>query len=68
MGDGHLVGFSPVSGTFKLFLQDDGTFFQEDSHRRFVQVRNDDGSFAGIAEERSGDPSPPPATSEDLGD
>ncbi len=68
MGDGHLVGFSPVSGTFKLFLQDDGTFFQEDSHRRFVQVRNDDGTFAGIAEERSGDPSPPPATSEDLGD
>ena len=50
LGDGHLVGHSPVSGTFKLFLQDDGTFFQEDSYQRFDVVRNEDGSFAGIVE------------------
>ncbi len=59
LGEGYLVGFSPVSGTFKLFLQDDGTFFEEDSHQRFVQVRNENGSFAGIADERSGGPFPP---------
>ena len=48
-GPGHLVGFSPVSGTFKLYLQEDGTLYEEDSHQRYVTVRNDDGSFAGIA-------------------
>jgi hypothetical protein len=52
LGAGHLVGFSPVSGTFKLYLQDDGSFYEEDSHQRYLQVRNDDGSFAGIVEER----------------
>lgn len=48
-GPGHLVAFSPVSGTFKLYLQEDGTLYEEDSHRRYGPVRNDDGSFAGIA-------------------
>ncbi|MCK5649870.1 MAG: serine hydrolase [Gemmatimonadetes bacterium] len=53
LGDGHLVGFSPVSGTFKLYLQEDGTFYEEDSHRGYVAVRYDDGSFAGIADTRT---------------
>jgi tetratricopeptide (TPR) repeat protein len=48
-GDGHLVGYAPVRGTFNYYLQEDGTLHQEDSHQRFVPVRDDDGSFAGIA-------------------
>ena len=50
--DGHLVGYFPTAGTFELFLQPDGTFHQEDSHRTFVPVRNDDGSLAGIVDQR----------------
>jgi CubicO group peptidase (beta-lactamase class C family) len=48
-GDGHLVGYAPVRGTFNYYLQEDGTLHQEDSHQRFVPVRDDAGSFAGIA-------------------
>ncbi len=52
VADGHLVGYFPTSGTFNLYLQPDGTFHQEDSHRIFVPVRNDDGSLAGIVDQR----------------
>jgi CubicO group peptidase (beta-lactamase class C family) len=52
-GDGHLVGYSPVSGTFKLCLQDDGTLHEEDSYERYVPVHDDAGSFAGISDGRS---------------
>ncbi len=52
-GEGHLVGFSPVAGTFKLYLQQDGSLHEEDSHRRYVSVRDAAGSFAGIADARS---------------
>ncbi len=52
-GEGHLVGFVPVAGTFKLYLQDDGSLHEEDSHRRYVSVRDAAGSFAGIADARS---------------
>jgi tetratricopeptide (TPR) repeat protein len=48
-GDGHLVGYAPVRGTFRYYLQADGTLHQEDSHERFVPVRDDAGSFAGVA-------------------
>ncbi len=50
--DGHLMGYFPTSGTFQLFLQPDGTFHEEDSYRTFVPVRNDDGSLAGIVDQR----------------
>jgi CubicO group peptidase (beta-lactamase class C family) len=50
---GHLVGFAPVAGTFKLYLQQDGSLHEEDSHRRYVSVRDAAGSFAGIADARS---------------
>ncbi len=53
VGDGHLVGYSPLSGTFKLYLQQDGTLHEEDSHERYVLVDDDDGSFAGISDTRS---------------
>jgi tetratricopeptide (TPR) repeat protein len=49
-GPGHLVGYSPVSGTFKVYLQEDGTLHEEDSHDRYIPVREADGSFAGIAD------------------
>jgi CubicO group peptidase (beta-lactamase class C family) len=52
-GEGHVVSFIPIAGTFKLYLQDDGSLHQEDSHRRYVPVRDSAGSFAGIADVRS---------------
>jgi CubicO group peptidase (beta-lactamase class C family) len=52
-GDGHLVGYAPVSGTFKLYLQPDGSLYEEDSHDSYVPVRDDAGSLAGIADVRS---------------
>jgi CubicO group peptidase (beta-lactamase class C family) len=33
-GDGHLVGYSPVSGTFKLYLQDDRTLHEDPRTKR----------------------------------
>jgi CubicO group peptidase (beta-lactamase class C family) len=52
-GTGHLVGYIPFAGTFKLYLQEDGSLHEEDSHRRYVPVRDTAGSFAGIADARS---------------
>jgi hypothetical protein len=54
LGDGHLVVHHPSSGTFKLYLQPDGTFHMEDSYQRFVPVRNADGSLAGLVERGMG--------------
>jgi hypothetical protein len=51
LGDGHLVVYHPTQGTFRLYLQPDGSFHQEDAHGRFVPVRNEDGSLAGLAEQ-----------------
>ena len=52
-GDGHLVSFAPVAGTFSLYLQEDGSLYEEDSHERYVPVRDSAGAFAGIADVRS---------------
>ncbi len=49
-GDGHLVSYLPFAGTYRLYLQPDGSLHQEDSHRRYVVVRNTSGAFAGIAD------------------
>jgi CubicO group peptidase (beta-lactamase class C family) len=49
-GDGHLVTFVPFAGTFKLYLQEDGSFHEEDSRQRYVPLRNRDGEFTGIAD------------------
>jgi len=51
-GEGYLVGFSPLAGTFKLYLQEDGTFHEEDSHRTYLPVRDAAGAFVGIADAR----------------
>ena len=52
-GEGHLVAFAPVAGTFRLYLQEDGSLHEEDSHERYMPVTDADGSFAGIADVRS---------------
>jgi len=49
-GDGHLVLDVPVRGTFKLYLQDDGTLHSEDSYERYVPVRDEAGALAGVAD------------------
>ncbi len=49
-GQGHLVCYSPTMGTFRLYLQNDGTLHEEDSHRRYFPVRDDTDSLAGIAD------------------
>ena len=51
LGDGHLVAYHPTEGTFRLYLQPDGIFHQEDALQTFVPVRNDDGSLAGLVQE-----------------
>ncbi len=50
LGDGHLVVHHPLQGTFKLYLQPDGSFHMEDALERWVPVRNADGSVAGLVE------------------
>jgi hypothetical protein len=65
-GEGYLNGFSPIAGTFKLYLQDDGTLHEEDSHRSWVPVRDESGAFVGLADARYGDSSPVPAALEDT--
>jgi CubicO group peptidase (beta-lactamase class C family) len=52
-GDGHLVKTSPVSGTFELYLQSDGSLVEEDSYRRFFPIRDSGGRVAGIADRES---------------
>jgi hypothetical protein len=49
-GDGYLVSHSPFAGTFRLYLQDDGTFHVEDSRDRYWPIHDDDGAFAGLAD------------------
>lgn len=48
-GEGHLVSHSPVSGTFAMYVQEDGTLYEEDSRRTYYPIRDAGGSFAGIA-------------------
>jgi CubicO group peptidase (beta-lactamase class C family) len=52
LGDGHLVVYHPFQGTFRLYLQPDGSFHAEDSMETMVPVRNEDGSMAGLVERR----------------
>jgi len=52
-GDGHLVAFLPTAGTFRLYLQEDGSLHQEDSQLTFVPVRDEDGSLIGIVDQRT---------------
>ena len=49
-GQDHLKGYSPTRGTFRLYLQNDGTLHEEDSLVRYFPVRDDTDSLAGIAD------------------
>jgi len=51
--DGAVVAFSEVSGTFREYLQPDGSFVEEDSLERYVQIRDGEGRFAGVADSDS---------------
>jgi tetratricopeptide (TPR) repeat protein len=42
-----------VRGTYRLYLQPDGSLHSEDSHLRFLPIYDDAGSFAGLAYEES---------------
>ena len=55
LGDGHLIMHVPTAGTFRLYLQPDGSFHQEDGLQTFVPVRNPDGSFAGLMDAVEGE-------------
>jgi tetratricopeptide (TPR) repeat protein len=52
-GDGHLVASIPVAGTFREYLQPDGSLHEEDSHARYLPVRDTVGALAGFADVRS---------------
>ena len=49
--DGHLVAHAPVRGTYKLYLQADGSLHAEDSYQRFLPIYDDLGAFSGLANE-----------------
>ena len=49
LGDGHLVSYSEVRGTLRLYLQEDGTLVQEDSYHTLYPVRQADGALEGLA-------------------
>jgi tetratricopeptide (TPR) repeat protein len=47
---GALVAYSEVSGTFREYLQPDGSFIEEDSLERYIPILDGDGTFTGIAD------------------
>jgi predicted Zn-dependent protease len=46
---GHLVTVSPVSGAFRFYKQQDGSFLEEDTLQRFTVLLNQDGTVDGFA-------------------
>jgi len=48
--DGALVSYSEVRGTFREYVQPDGSIVEEDSLERFIPIRDAEGSFAGFAD------------------
>jgi len=52
-GEGHVVGYAPTAGTFALYLQPDGSLYQEDGRQSYVPLRDAAGSLTGIADVRS---------------
>jgi len=51
--DGHLEAYSPQNGTFGLYLQEDGTLYEEDSQRTYIPIPDGEGAFGGIADPAS---------------
>jgi CubicO group peptidase (beta-lactamase class C family) len=50
LGDGHLVVHIPVAGTFRLYLQPDGSFLREDGQDTLLMVRDADGAVQGLSQ------------------
>jgi hypothetical protein len=48
--DGHLEAYSPQNGTFGIYLQEDGTLYEEDSQRTYIPIPDGEGAFGGIAD------------------
>jgi CubicO group peptidase (beta-lactamase class C family) len=48
--DGALVSYSDVRGTFRAYLQPDGSLVEEDSRERFLAIRDGEGAFAGFSD------------------
>ena len=48
--DGTLVSYSGVRGTFREYLQPDGSIVEEDSLERFLPIRDNEGAFAGFTD------------------
>ena len=48
--DGTLVTYSEVRGTFREYLQPDGSIVEEDSLERLLQIRDGEGAFAGFSD------------------
>jgi len=47
-GPGHLVTYADFEGTFRLHIQPDGSWYEEDTHRFYMPVRDEAGAFNGI--------------------
>ena len=50
---GHLEGVAPKYGTYRLYLQADGTVRVEDSLEWYAPIRDADGNFEGFADAAS---------------
>lgn len=50
VNQGSLIAHSPQSGTFRLYLQDNGDFLEEDSLRLYLTIPDSSGQFAGLAQ------------------
>jgi CubicO group peptidase (beta-lactamase class C family) len=48
--EGTVVTYSEIRGTFRAYLQADGSFVEEDSLERFLQIRDEEGAFAGFSD------------------
>lgn len=49
----HLESYNPFAGTFRLYLQPDGSLHSEDRRDRFVPVRDGGGGLEGLVDVRS---------------
>jgi CubicO group peptidase (beta-lactamase class C family) len=48
--DGAVVTYSEFRGTFRAYLQPDGSFVEEDTLERFLPIRDGEGVFTGFSD------------------
>jgi CubicO group peptidase (beta-lactamase class C family) len=49
-GPGHLIAYAEDAGTFRMYVQPDGSWHAEDAHYAYLVVRDDTGAFTGICD------------------